>query len=59
MYTRGTIAMAKVIVVFNMNCQNHLVHFILTLMVGLYVIMLMIFSFKMPWRYVEQVAALN
>lgn len=28
-------------------------------MVGYYVIMLMIFSFKMPWRYVEQVAAPN
>lgn len=55
---RGILAMAKVMVVSNMNCQNHLVHFIL-IMVRYYVIMLMNFSFKMPWRYVEQVAAPN
>ena len=50
--------MAKVMVVSNLNVQNHLVHFIM-IMVRYYVIILMNFSFKMPWRYVEQVAAPN
>lgn len=55
---RGTIAMAKVMVVSNMKCQNHLVHFyfdndqVLCYNVNE-------FYFKMPWPYVEQVAAPN
>lgn len=55
---RGTIAMAKVMVVSNMKCQNHLVHSyfdndqVLCYNVNE-------FYFKMPWPYVEQVAAPN
>jgi hypothetical protein len=41
-----------------LKCQNHLVHFIL-IIIRYYVINLMNFSFKMPWRYVKQVAAPN
>jgi hypothetical protein len=41
-----------------LKCQNHLVHFIL-IIIRYYVIKLMNFSFKMPWRYVKQVAAPN